>query len=379
MPLNHMGITGQSDVSVEVLNDISVVAINWFANRNPLITRLPRLVVGLDTFTITARDYRPRSYTLNAAVANNTVGTVTFVDATPLLVGDVLELASGERVEVSSDPPANNVVSVTRGIEGTTAAAQSNATTATLIGNSRTGKEVDQTASARTPTAVTQYVQTFQHPVQVGGKLQASTNWIGSEGARTPLDRNRMDAIQNLMDDIEVTSYLGKGDDGTTTGRKKQKGLKTLIASANVVTSPVNASAYKAVDLVRDAFQAPRSSGGSPDVLLVSSQFMTGFATWGHSLQRFDAGQTVYGTPIDVFEAPFLRSVTVIECPLMPAYTCVALTSAEVRMRFIRNEFWNPRGIRGDAWEGDMIGDFAIEVDNPAHHAWVQGITAFSA
>lgn len=377
MPLNHMGIAGQADVSVEVLNDISVVAINWFSNRNPLITRLPRVQVGQDTFTITSRKYRARSYTLNAAVANNTVGTVTFVDATPLMVGDVLELASGERVEVASDPPTNNVVTVTRGVEGTTAAAQNNATTATLIGNSRTGKEVDQTATAFTPTAVTQYVQTYQHPVQIGGKLQASPNWLGSEGVATPLDRDRMDALQNMMDDIEVSSYLGKGDDGATTGRKKQKGLKTQIA--NVVTSPTNASAYKAVDLVRDAFQTPRANGGSPDVLLVSSEFMTGFATWGHSLQRFDAGQTMYGTPIDVFEAPFLRSVTVIECPLMPAYTCVALTSAEVRMRFIRNEFWQPRGIRGDALEGDLLGDFAVEVDNPAHHAWVQGITAFSA
>ena len=38
-----------------------------------------------------------------------------------------------------------------------------------------------------------------------------------------------------------------------------------------------------------------------------------------------------------------------------------------------RNEFWNPRGVRGDAYEGDWIAEGAIEVDNQAHHAWGRG------
>ena len=48
-------------------------------------------------------------------------------------------------------------------------------------------------------------------------------------------------------------------------------------------------------------------------------------------------------------------------------------------MRMKRNEFWNPRGIRGDSFEGDWMAEGAIEIENPAHHAWVEGITAFSA
>jgi hypothetical protein len=44
-----------------------------------------------------------------------------------------------------------------------------------------------------------------------------------------------------------------------------------------------------------------------------------------------------------------------------------------------RNEFWNPRGSRGDAVEGDWIAEGAIEVENEQHHAWLEGITAFSA
>ena len=57
----------------------------------------------------------------------------------------------------------------------------------------------------------------------------------------------------------------------------------------------------------------------------------------------------------------------------------MALTSAEIRFRVKRNEFWNPRGVRGDAVEGDWIAEGAIELENESHHAWLEGVTAFSA
>ena len=106
---------------------------------------------------------------------------------------------------------------------------------------------------------------------------------------------------------------------------------------------------------------------------------MIGLATWGQAVMRINAGTNVFGTPIDVFEAPFLGGVTIIEAPLLKPFTAVALTSSEVRMRMKRNEFWNPRGTRGDSFEGDWMAEGAVEIENPSHHAWVEGVTAFSA
>jgi hypothetical protein len=68
-----------------------------------------------------------------------------------------------------------------------------------------------------------------------------------------------------------------------------------------------------------------------------------------------------------------------VEAPLLRPFTAVALTSSEIRLRVKRNEFWSPRGVRGDAFEGDLIAEGAIELANESHHAWVEGITAFSA
>jgi hypothetical protein len=372
------GIQSAFDNQAQIRNDITVVAINWFLNRCPLVTRIPRVPVGSTTFTMVNRTFRSRVAVLaNPVVVADT--TITLVDASPFMNGDVLELASGERVEIVSDPNmSSNSVTVRRAAEGTTAEIGAVNDTVTLIGNSRSGSEINQNGVAFRPTGVTQYCQTWQHPVQVGGSLQASTAYQTQPGVRTPFEQNKMDALQNLMDDMEASSYYGKGEDPSVATRPKQKGLRTLL-STNNTKSPTNAGAYKPTDLMRDTLERCRTGGGDPDVLLLSTNFMIGLATWGHAAQRIDAGVNVFGTPIDVFDAPFLGGVAIIEAPLLRPFTAVCLTSSEARMRLKRNEYWNPRGTRGDAFEGDWMAEGAIEIDNQAHHAWLEGITAFSA
>ncbi len=372
------GIQGALDNQAQIRNDVSVVAINWYVNRCPLVTRVPRVPGGSTTFTMINRSFRSRTATM-AAAALATDTQIALVDASAIMNGDVLELASGERVEVTADPNIiTNVVAIRRGAEGTTPAAAASADVIRLIGNSRTGGEINQSAVAFRPTGVTQFCQTWQHPVQVSGALQASLGYQAQPGVNTPFEQTKMDALQNLMDDMESSAYYGRGEDPSVSGRPKQKGLRTLLSS-NLTTAPTNAAAYKPTDLIRDTLQVCRTNGGDPDVLIVSTNFMTGLATWGHAAQRIDAGSTVFGTPIDVFEAPFLGGVSIIEAPLLKPFTAICLTSSEVRMRMKRNEFWNPRGTRGDAFEGDWIAEGAIEVENQGHHAWVEGITAFSA
>lgn len=372
------GIELVPDFSSQIRNEIHAVTMNWFVNRCPLVTRLPRVPIGSTTFSIVSRVARPRTLKLAAAMAAGDT-SVTFSDASYLMVGDVLEFASGERAEVTADPNlTTNVATVRRAAEGTTAAAGLVNDTVRLVGNSRTGGEVNQSAVAMKPAVTSQFCQTWQHPVQISGALQAAGAFVTPAKGGTPLDAARMDALQNLMDDMETSSYYGRGEDPLLFARPKQKGLRTMIAT-NLVTSPTNAGAYKATDLIRDTLERCRTNGGNPDVMLVSSNFMTGLATWGHAVQKIDAGTSVFGVPIKVFEAPFLGGISLIEAPLLRPFTAVALTSSEIRLRVKRNEFWNPRGVRGDAVEGDWIAEGAIELENEAHHAWVEGITAFSA
>ena len=91
------GIQSAFDQQAQVRNDVHVVAINWFVNRCPLVTRLPRAAVGSTAFTMLNRSFRTRFAKLSAAVGAAD-GQISLEDASSLMNGDVLELPSGERV-----------------------------------------------------------------------------------------------------------------------------------------------------------------------------------------------------------------------------------------------------------------------------------------
>ncbi len=375
--LQGIGLAG--DFSPQVMNEIMVAAINWYANRCPLVTRLPRLPIGSAVFTMVNRTYRTRTLVC-LGTHTNSVTTLNVDDISPAIVGDVYENLLLERFEVTAVNVGANTATILRACEGTTHQSMGEDEVLTLIGNRRTGGEVNQDGTTFAPVAVTQYVQTWQHPTQVSGLLQASTQFQTQSGVSTPFQQVQMDALQNLMDDMETSTYYGKGEDPATSGNKRasQKGLRKLIVT-NLVTAPVSGGAYKPSDLIRDTLQNSRKGGGEPDVLVVSTDWMSGFATWGHAVQRIDAGTSIFGNAFKVFACPFLGDITLIEAPLLKSGTAIALTSAEVRMRMMRNEFWNPRGNRGDALEGEYIASGALELENEPHHAWLEGVTGFSA
>jgi hypothetical protein len=236
----------------------------------------------------------------------------------------------------------------------------------------------------------TQYCQTYQFPVQVSGSAQTARAQVMPGGIQSPFDFNMTVQLQNMVDDIENTVYYGMAqapldasNNSGTALTAKANGIRAILTSNNISyltsTTPTNAAAYGSTDLIRDTLQAARTGGGEPDLLVVSTNFMSGFAIWGQAIQRIPAGETVFGTPINVLEAPFLHGVTIVEAPLLAPYTAIALTSSEVYIRNKRNPFWNLRGNRGDMIEGEWIAELAVEVVNESHHAWVEGITAFSA
>jgi hypothetical protein len=388
MPDYLQGFFGTAAAGVEARNDITVLVRNVYANRNPLITRLAATKQSVERvdFKTYGHKYRPRSTTLTVAISATTTTGLTVGDASFFMNHDILELVDSagngsERVQVAVDPLSGTTLSVTRGVSSTTALTTvTAASTVRLIGNSRTGSEIDQTGLSTLGTSHTQYCQTFQTPVQVGGSAQTTKAQVFPGGITSPFDFNKTMALQNIMDDSEVTCFYGIGQapvDNTVTA--KMDGIRAMLSTNKITANPTNAAAYTATDLIRDTLQAARMGGGDPDVLYVSSEFMVGLATWGHAIQRIDAGETIFGTPIKTILAPFLGDVMIIESILLNPYTAVALTSSEVYIREKRPIFWNQRGNRGDMTEGEWIREFAIELQQESHHAWVEGITGFAA
>ena len=215
------GFLGTQQAGVEARNDVTVAIRNWFANRNPLVTRLPYVPVERVDFLMYTHKYRARSTTLGTAVSSSSQTSLTLADATFLMNHDVLELVDSvtgnvERVQISGDPTSSTTVNVTRGIwsevsgtQGTTALSSvTNGSTVNLIGNSRTGAEVQQTGLTTIGVARTQYCQTFQFPVQIGGSAQTARAQVLPGGIQTPFDFNMTVQLQNMVDDIENSRLL---------------------------------------------------------------------------------------------------------------------------------------------------------------------------
>lgn len=378
MPLFSTGIGNAYTYNGVIITPIYGVAINFFANRTPLFSRLPLAPLGALSFKVTSDNFRPTTTTIsNSGNVGSGDTTMGVADGSSFMVGDVIEVDSEQMLVTSV---SSNTLTVTRGYAGTSAASHTDTTTTVyLVGNTRTGSEVDQTGVSRIPATATQYAQTFQHPYQVGGSLASATAYALPPGVASFVGRERMYAMQNCSDDIERAMYYGKAKGaGAATDRQQMAGLRSLITTNNV-TAPTNAAAYKPADLIRDTIQACYTNGGNPDLLVVSTDHMSGLSIWGHAIQRIDAGETMFGTPIKVFSAPFLDDIQIVPAPLLRSGTVICLSSGEVRNRVKRAMFDKPRGSRGDADEGDIIAEQAIELDNEAHHAWVSGITAFSA
>jgi hypothetical protein len=393
MPLDVQGILENISLSAEQTTVLYPYLREVFINETPLVSRTRREPAEGQVYNIVSYDVRPRTYTLNAAVAATNADTnLTLVDATPLMLGDVLELiktdgTATERLEVKSIT-SGTVVVVRRARESTTAVANdttggASANVVTLIGNSRTGAEIDQQAKRTVRTLTPQYVQTFQNPVQVGGLANAVRNIRLPSGISDVFSLEQKVAMTEMMRDEEYTSYYGLGEAPVNPGdRAKQKGLKKQItgynAGANVRLAA--GASYTFLNFVADGIQKCIDGGGDPDAVLCSTSFLTGLQTWGFAkMQVTTPRASLLGLPINEIAVPFASGVVsfIPSFQLKPGTACV-LTSSDVLMRYIRQEFWNQRGNRGDAREGDFIADVCVEVGHPGWHSWVEGITSFA-
>src|SRR5277367_4237302 len=84
------GFLGTYQAGVEARNDITVAVRNWFANRNPLATRLPYVPVERVDFLMYSHKYRNRAVSLSVAVATSTSTTITVADNSNFLNHDLL-------------------------------------------------------------------------------------------------------------------------------------------------------------------------------------------------------------------------------------------------------------------------------------------------
>lgn len=368
---------------------IDAYAREVYLSDAPLMLMMPSAPAKAAEWTVTGETVRPQTATLNAAIlAGGTTLTVT--DATPFQVGDVLEMfatggASTDRMLVTA-VASSTTLTVQRGFEGTTAVANDNTGNKTiyLVGTASTGSEINKTTFRNAASTYSQRLQTFMYRVAVGGLTQAMPNVILPNGMPDLLTQAERTKMIEFLKDCQTAQYYGLGQTrGATTDRPTMLGLKGIIttynSASNVTTSA--ASGFTQQNLMTDLIQKCITGGGNPDLLVFSPDWATGLNLWGATKQYItEQGSTAnLGIPVTRVYYPFGGRILEIlfDYNLRPG-TALCLTKSDLKTVEGRPIFYKPAGSRGDAMEGDFIGDYSVEVGHPGFHAWRQGVTGFA-
>jgi hypothetical protein len=386
------GFLQDVDFSGEHVEDISALTREVFFNQHPLLSRFPHVDGDAIEFKILTYAFRPRTYTLTAAIADGVATSASLNDVSPLVEGDVLWFPSGERVEVTAVNVTNastgaGTVTIVRGVSGSTAAAQASAGTVRLVGNSQRGNEVAQSSARTARTANVQWHQRSRRRVSMGGETAAVKNVVLPGGYTDPFDLEKEVKLVEMLDDAESSMYFGMGEAPTAGGnRRKQKGLRQLVGHLTDASDITDEAAYTPDSLIRDLFQPIIDNGGEPGVVLMSTGWVSGLHKWGYlKTGSVPLGSTQnLGIRISGYVLPFSnRDIVFIPAPLLNApdnsHSAICLTTEEVAISDLENESWHPVARTGDVREGEWIYDGCIRLENPEHHSMVEGITGFSA
>lgn len=358
--------------------DFQAVANSYYLNQTPFQSMLRQEYVGTPSFKVVSDRPMPKSVPLDTAIASNATTALVVDDASVYDVDDVIQ-ALGEHMLVTAVNITTNTLTVTRGYAGTTAlAAIPTDTPVYIVGNSRTGAAVNIDSMTLGQVITDQWLQTFQHAYSVGGAAATNTGFVSEHGL--PLDRDRWNCLRRMTFDIEDAVCYGRMVANTAnTSKPAMAGARQLVVT-NRVIAPTNAAAYKPDDFIRDTFQLACDNGGAPNRCFVSTDWLSHFAKWKSVNDRTRDGEKHdLDYAVESFRVSFLPNVIFTPAPRLRRGTAFMFDDTEIRLRVKRAIHDKPRGSRGDAFEGDIIAECAIQIDNEAHHVWLEGVTNASA
>lgn len=270
-----------------------------------------------DEFEILVRTYTAPNVTLVASGGSADWDTTNDTTALPvaanqidkITVGDVLLLPTGgEMVVVKSVDRSGNTIDVyERGAGETSGTAQGTGSfTAKIVGNAHREGRVDGEAMAEGTDKFTNYMQLVEEIVDLS---LADTEQARKTG-RTA-DTLRQEAMERVMRDLARTAVYGVSRANTASIPGMTRGLLQWLALGTSNTTNVSGAFTETV--LRDAFNALRVGGGSPNAIVMSvanKVTFNGFS--GADVVRQDVNDRTTGRIVERYNADGVGSVPVI-------------------------------------------------------------------
>jgi hypothetical protein len=243
----------------------------------------------------------PVNDTLGAAIADNTTTTVTPTNIGYYMVGHVLMFASGEEALVTA--VGASTLTVTRGIGGTTAAAQSNGTGLRIIG-------IAVKENAESPLGpITQgeidynYFQIFDEYVQFSHRARVTPTYEVQDDRLTAEIQKKLSST--MPQHLENTLLWGSRALGSTTSPSLMGGV--FQSSYNTSSSDLSGAIlteYDFLEAVQKGFnQVGKNLVGK--TVMAHPFYKRVFANWYNNIRQIGGDTKSITNVMDTFETDF--------------------------------------------------------------------------
>jgi hypothetical protein len=306
----------------------------------------------------------PLADALNGSIASNAT-TITVDTGAAFKEGDIL-LIGAEQLWVSAI--AANVLTVTRGIAGTTAATAADNAVVEIVGQARLEGDDSDDRAFTDKTVGTNVTQILHEEVKVSRTMQQ----VSQYGISNEMAYQGDKLIPSLMRLLEKHTFRnGAADAGSATTPRIMGGLGAFITDNTVSGASLAQSQFE------NAVKAAYSDGGSgpwlapvhPDNYQKIKNFYDSSA-----YLRIDRTENTVGMVIDKIETPF-GNVNLLLDRWAPSGTIFLIDVDNAGFKTLYPFTQEPLAKDGDYDKSEIVGEFTLCVRQDKSHAKLTSVS----
>ncbi len=307
-----------------------------------------------------------------SASITSTVTTITITDGTLFEKGHIIQIDS-EMLWVSSVDVSNNIVTVTRGTGGSTAATHASTASVLMVGMARLEGADSDAIGFTDRTTGSNVTQIFHQEV----KVTRTHSKLSQYGITDELAYQRDKAIPALTRLIERHLLYNKGASaGSATTPRIMGGIQAFVTSNKVSGASLAQSAFENAVL-----SAYNSGGGGPFIAIVNPANMQKIKNWydptatstnvsvSVPIDQREVGMNVnrINTPFGQVDLVMDRWVPTTIIPILDVKHCGLLTYDPLG--------WEPLAKTGDYNREQVVGEFTFCLRQEKAHALLTAVS----
>ena len=388
-----MSFTGKSTYTAgpglpELAEDVSDIIGIVSPHETPLLAHLgdPRQSAMSTVHEWIEDSLLPNFDQLNQTVFNpdpQTAVNLTVDNGDRFQVGDLLRPEGFAEVILVS-AVVGNQLTVVRSYGGTVGATLADNMKLHIIGNA--ALEGANAPAARFTNRVrkSNYTQIFTAGVSVSGTMQA----VRAHGIADEADYQKQERLRELLRDLENTVINGiaptTDGQGSQTVRRSMNGIASMLLT-NTFEPGVNgfpngggvSTNGLTEELINTALKTIwDQSSGSVDTILLNGNQKRAFNQLIDGQRQYGADDETFRNLVNFYESDF-GVCRVVVSRWVPSDTVFLLDSSRLAVMPLagRSFQYKPLSAAGDSIEGQVLGEYTLEMKNEAAHGSIHGLS----